>query len=198
MTKKILLLVALALFPAIGCDTMGSAHWQWPTAEWNAPKWDWWNSAPAKTPPAARTATKPAGNIVVAKDAKPLAGSELEAYRRKLWPHVQKLQDLNKAYPNRVERDTFLLRLKANLPGMYAYLQAKPPNPSVLRYDVWSTYVIWDFMSQNDYFSARARWKTIAEMQQLQVPRIVTRRDMANFVLDYVNDRIKPISAKTN
>ncbi len=191
MTKHILLLITLALFPAVGCDTMGSAHWQWPTAEWKAPQWDWWNSAPAKTPD---PAASPTVNVVVVKDAKPLAGSELDAYRRKLWPHVLKLQDLNKAYPDRVERDTFLLRLKANLPAMYAYLEAKAPNPSVLRYDVWSTYAIWDFMPQNDYFSARARWETIAEMQQLQVPRIVSRRDMANFVLDYLDGRIKPIT----
>ena len=179
MTKQILLLVARALLPVAGCDSTGSAHWQWP-------QWDWPNATPATAAPA------PAVNTVVAKDAKPLSGTELDAYRRKLWPHVQKLQDLTKAYPDPQKRDTFLTRIKANLPAMYAYLEAKAPNPAVLRQDVWSTYAIWDFMPQSDYFSARARWETIAELQQIQMPRIVTRREMANFVIDYLDGRVKP------
>ena len=189
MTKQILLLMALALLPLAGCDGMGSAHWQWPKTDWQTSQRNWPNAKPAADP-GANPAT--AVNTVVVKDAKPLSGTELDAYRRKLWPHVQKLQDLNKAYPDPQERDTFVLRIKANLPAMYAYLEAKAPNPAVLRHDVWSTYVIWDFMAQSDYFSARARWETIAELQQIQMPRIVTRREMANFVLDYLDGRVQP------
>ncbi len=195
MKKQILLLIALALLPLAGCDGMGSAHWQWPKTDGQAPQWDWWNASPT-TPAATQSAT--AVNPVRVKNAKPLAGTELDDYRRKLWPHVQKLQNLDKTYPDRAQRDIFLLRIKANLPAMYAYLEAKAPNPAVLRYDVWTTYVIWDFMPQSDYFSARARWETIVEIQQLQMPRVVTRREMANFVLDYLDGRIKPVDANQN
>ncbi|MBT7171292.1 MAG: hypothetical protein HN909_05925 [Phycisphaerales bacterium] len=184
--------MAMVLVPLVGCQQQTDGTWKPIEPKWKNPKWDWWNTSSDTPAPASdSSATTSDQPYSVAKDAKVYSGTELDTYRKTLWPHVHKLQDLRKAYPVRADRDNYIHQLKRNLPRMYSHLEATAPDTKALQFTVWSTYLIWDFMPIDDYFMARARWETITELENIIVPKIQTRQDMAKFVLDYLDGRGK-------
>lgn len=111
----------------------------------------------------------------------------LEAHRERIWRSVSMLREID-SLPL-AEQNELRRKILENLDKWYEPMPMSPPNT---KQQDWTDIVIWDFMPTPQFNQAINRWRTIAEKKNLQFPENPTRRELLQYINDYVSGNLKP------
>lgn len=111
----------------------------------------------------------------------------LEQHREKVWRSVSMLREID-SLPLK-EQNELRRKILENIDSWYEPMPILPPNT---KEPDWTDVVVWDFMPTPIFSQAMNRWKTIAEKKNLKFPENPSRRDLLQYINDYVAGKLKP------
>ncbi len=211
--KQMMLMAVLAAIIG-GCDTNNmDVRKQYP--DW--PKWGWWERPAVADDETAdesgkkeiadgrpdteaeRVELEESGKVKPIRKLTPLPDATitkeqlskkiqfLEQHREKVWRSVSMLREIDTLPLS--EQNELRRKILENLDQWYEPMPVSPPNT---KKPDWTDTVIWDFMPSPMFCDAVNRWETIAQKNNLKFPANPSRRELLQYINDYVEGKLKP------